>query len=149
MNDATALDLILADDGRFYWATDDRMLPFICGGDGETPPADLTIPEDLTTVEDPDDLVAMRDSVNAQLDELRDRAESDPTSITSDDANRAAELNGAAQALNAEIERRAGEQQANVDAVLANTTTPEPEADPNGGDGNAPEGEPPAETPPA
>jgi len=147
MTDATALDLILAADGRFYWATADRTLPFVCGGDGETPPSELTIPQDLTTVEDPGDLVAMRDSVNAQLDELRERASTDPGSITADDANRAAELNGAFQALEAEINRRAGEQQANVDAVLANTTT-EPEAT-EGGEGNEPEGEPPAEQPPA
>ncbi len=149
-------------DGRFHWHIGDRVLPFIVGGDGDTPtePEAITVPEDLTadsiTVAE---LEQMLTSVAGALDELRDRAQADPSSVTADDANRAAQLAAARQAVEAELNRRAADQQAAVDAVLdaagpvatesdpaADDADPAPEADP----APAPEADPvPVEDAPA
>lgn len=139
---APALDLILGADGRFHWASADRVFPFISGGDGEppAPPAELTIPEDVTALDD-DALATMHASAAAALDELRTRATADPTSITADDAARATELNGAFVALDAEVTRRAGEHQAAVDSVLDLAAVAAPPAEP------AAETDPPADPP--
>jgi hypothetical protein len=145
--------LVLADDGRFQWHTADRVLPFIAGGDGDVPADSDTIevPEDLTTVED---LAPLSDSLTAALDALRARAESDPASITADDAALAATYAEALAAVAAEQGKRDGEQADRVSAVLdatASTTEPDPDEGTEGEGEDAPEqpAEAPAEGEPA
>jgi len=110
-------------------------------------PANLTVPEDLSTLE-PAELTTLRESCQAALDELANAAETDPSSVTAEDGARAGELAGAIAALGTEIESREAVQAGHVQAVLdaRGTVATEPEPVPEENPAPA-EGEPaPAES---
>jgi hypothetical protein len=135
--------LTMGDSGlQWVHVASGRILPWIGGGDGDTPeqPAELTVPEDVTVLDD-DALATLHGSVRAAIDELAAQAETDSDSISSDDVTRAAELAAAFQALDSEVNRRVDEQAGTVQAVrdaLADVRSSDPA--PDGGDGD--EGEP-------
>lgn len=109
-------------------------------------PEELTVPSDLQQV-GIDELEQLRDSVAAARRELRERAQADPASITDEDAERATALRQAAEAIAADLQRRADEADARLAAVMESTADPDDEtgddpADPDGGEGDPVEGDP-------
>ena len=138
------LKLILGADGRFRWHTEGRTLPFICGGDGDAPdpPEQLTVPEDLgPEAVDAAELDRLHTAVAAALDALRDQAEADPGSITSDDATLAEQYAQAYAALDAEVTRRATEQGERTTGVLDTIGAVRPPVAADPGDGEGTEGD--------
>lgn len=161
----SASDLRLTIGPRgFEWTAGARRLPWIGGSDGDTPelPEELDVPDDPSILAD-DELETLHDAVGAELDSLRDRAEQDPTSITADDAARAAVLADRFAKLEADRTRRDEESRNRVESVLNTvgqvrpTGDPEPQTDPPPADqppaeGDQPPADPnpqPAEQPPA
>lgn len=123
-----------------------RVVPWVGGGDGDTPDT-IEVPDDLTVLTD-EDIEQLHVSVAAELDALRDRATSEPGSVTADDAARAALLSEAFTRLNDDRERRSTEQQSLVDTVLSAVDQANGGSDDGEGDGNGDEGSEEAPTPP-
>jgi hypothetical protein len=146
MADALTLHLNRSTGRFFYRSADGREIPRVAGGDGPEA-ATLDVPADDAGLQALDDaaLEQLDTSVNTALDELEARATSEPESITTDDAARAAQLAEAASRIAAESARRAAEAQANVDGVLNAVRGARPE----GSSTETPPAEPetPAETP--
>jgi hypothetical protein len=142
------LDII---DGRLAWVAEDgRTAPVIWGADGEVDaePTEIEVPSDLATVEDPAELVQLRDSLRAEVRRIGELE--DPTA---EQIARASELAKAFTSVEAELGRRE-EDRTDRRTQLAEIVGTVGGDEPEGGEGEGGEstegGEtPPAEAPPA